>query len=72
MEPIYRRIEFCRNPERLWGKLRSGRYDWLGVKSDGQFVLGSPPVKKGSGLIASGTKDKDGAPTVEHGVLTDS
>lgn len=40
--PLYRRIEFCRNKETLWHKLQSGRWDWLGRKPDGQFVLGSP------------------------------
>ncbi len=40
--PLYRYIEFCRNPETLWGKLQEGRWDWLGVHPKGQFVLGRP------------------------------
>lgn len=72
MEPLYRRIEFCRNAESLWGKLKSGRYDWLGVHPDGKFVLGSPPVKKGSRASASPTLIKEGAPTGEHGVRIDT
>jgi hypothetical protein len=40
--PIYRTIEFCRNANTLWGKIESGRWDWLGVHPDGKFVLGSP------------------------------
>lgn len=42
MEPTYRNIEFCSNPETLWGKLREGRWDWLGVHKKSGFVLGSP------------------------------
>jgi hypothetical protein len=42
MEPVYRNIEFCRDPETLWRKMREGRWDWLGVHRNGQFVVGSP------------------------------
>ena len=42
MEPVYHKIEFCRDPETLWSKLREGRWDWLGVHPKRQFVLGSP------------------------------
>jgi hypothetical protein len=42
MQPVYRKIEFVSDPERLWGKLKGGRWDWLGVHPEGQFVLGSP------------------------------
>jgi hypothetical protein len=51
--PRYKHIEFCRNAETLWGKIRSGRWDWLGVHPDGRFVLGSPPtgrIQDGVGL----------------------
>ena len=40
--PLYQYIEFCRNAETLWNKLQEGRWDWLGRKPDGQFVLGRP------------------------------
>ncbi len=29
--PRYAHIEFCRNEETLFGKLKSGRWEWLGV-----------------------------------------
>lgn len=48
MEPVYRNIEFCRSPDTLWGKLREGRWDWLGVHPKSGFVLGSP---RRSGVI---------------------
>ena len=44
MFPIYIHIEFCRSAEALWGKLHSRRWDWLGVRPDGKFVIGSPPA----------------------------
>jgi hypothetical protein len=41
--PVYQYIEFCTLPETLWGKLKSGHWDWLGVKPDDRtFVVGSP------------------------------
>jgi hypothetical protein len=46
MEPVYRNIEFCRDPATLWGKIREGRWDWLGVHRNGQFVLGSPRASR--------------------------
>jgi hypothetical protein len=46
LEPLYERIEVCRDAETLWGKLNSGGWDWLGVKPDGVFVLGGPPVAR--------------------------
>lgn len=45
-QQLYGAIEFVRNPEHLFGKIDSGRYDWLGVRPDGQFVVGSPPVSR--------------------------
>jgi len=51
-EPIYQRIEFCRSPKTLWGKIENGRYDWLGVHKNGQFVVGSPPVSMGFQAVA--------------------
>lgn len=44
--PLYQNIEFCRSTETLWNKLQSGRWDWLGVHTKGQFVLGSPKVRR--------------------------
>jgi hypothetical protein len=64
MKPLYRYIEFCRNPETLWHKIESGDWDWLGVHPDGKFVLGRPKRSGGSSLRA--------APTVgsgRHGVF---
>ena len=49
--PLYRHIEFCRNPETLWHKLQSGHWDWLGRKPDGQFVLGRP--RRSGSMIGS-------------------
>jgi hypothetical protein len=49
--PVYRHIEFCTSPETLWGKLKSGNWDWLGVKPDDRtLVVGSPrrPAMTGS------------------------
>ena len=43
--PLYQYIEFCRNAETLWHKLQSGRWDWLGRKPDGQFVLEAHMIK---------------------------
>ena len=48
--PLYQYIEFCRNAETLWHKLQSGYWDWLGRKTDGQFVLGRPRRERGSGV----------------------
>ena len=49
--PLYQYIEFCRNAETLWRKLQSGKWDWLGRKPDGQFVLGRPSRAR-NGLLA--------------------
>lgn len=66
--PIYKHIEFVDNPERLWGKIESN-WDWLGIKPDGTFVVGTPkrsgssgPTVKGAHVVA------DNAPIGEHGV----
>ncbi|GAY07919.1 hypothetical protein [Pseudonocardia sp. N23] len=45
-QQLYTRIEFVRNAEALWAKIESGRYDWLGVAPEGQYVLGSPPTQR--------------------------
>lgn len=67
MEPVYRNIEFVSDFERLWGKMSSGRWDWLGVRKDGQFVLGSPRRAK-RGMTASLTVVHEGADQRENGV----
>ncbi len=45
--PIYDKIEFCSNPKALWGKIASGRYDWLGVNTKHKYVVGSPRAPGG-------------------------
>jgi len=65
--PRYAKIEFCRDPKTLWGKIESRRWDWLGVHPDGKFVLGSPPVG-GSRSHASATVTKAGAEEGQYGV----
>jgi hypothetical protein len=67
--PVYRYIEFCRDPEALWGKLRSGKWDWLGVHPDGKFVVGRPRLKRSS-LRAALTVSASEALEGEHGVRT--
>jgi hypothetical protein len=68
VKPIYEKIEFCRNRETLWGKLQSGRWDWLGVHPSGNFVLGSPPQGKGFAMMAAPINRRGGATPGEHGV----
>jgi hypothetical protein len=41
-EQLYAVLEQCRKPEVLWDKLASGKYDWLGVRRNGKYVLGRP------------------------------
>jgi hypothetical protein len=66
-EPVYSKIEFCRDPKTLWGKIESGRWDWLGVHPEGQFVLGSPPASRITDNAAVQV-DRGGAETGEHGI----
>jgi hypothetical protein len=68
VEPVYKKIEFCRNAKTLWGKIQSGRWDWLGVHPNGQFVLGSPRQGKGSTMMGALTIGRDGATQGAHGV----
>jgi hypothetical protein len=35
-QQVYAVIEFCNTPEALFGKVDSGKYDWLGVKVAGR------------------------------------
>ena len=65
--PLYERIEFCRNPETLWGKIESRHWDWLGVHPDGQFVLGSPSVH-GRPSMAALTVGRAGSVPGQHGI----
>lgn len=68
---LYALIEFCNSRKSLWGKLESGRYEWLGVKPDGRtFVLGSPPRRGLRGGYASATWGETGA-TGEHRVTVE-
>lgn len=71
MEPVYRHIEFCRDAETLWGKMREGRWDWLGVHPKGQFVLGSPCAARLTDHVAL-TLTRGGASEGEHGVRVDT
>jgi len=68
VKPVYEKIEFCRNAKTLWGKLQSGRWGWLGVHPNGQFVLGSPRQGKGSTMMGAFTTGRGGAVPGEHGV----
>lgn len=68
VEPVYEKIEFCRSPRALWGKIQSGHWDWLGVHPDGKFVVGSPPQGKGFTMMAAPTVGRGDATPGEHGV----
>jgi hypothetical protein len=41
-QQLYALVESCRKPEVLWDKLRTGNYDWLGLRRGGRFVIGRP------------------------------
>jgi hypothetical protein len=66
-EPVYEHIEFCRSAETLWGKLKEGRWDWLGVHPDGRYVLGSPSRKVGR-TRATDIRIMRGATRGRHGI----
>jgi len=66
VEPVYLKIEFVSNAERLWGKLQSGRWDWLGVHPSGDFVLGSPPASRTNDAFGAKVVRADGSR--KHGV----
>jgi len=68
VKPVYEKIEFCRNAKALWGKIQSGRWDWLGVHPDGKFVVGSPRQGKGSTMLAAPTVRRGDATPSQHGV----
>jgi hypothetical protein len=66
--PIYQHIEFVSAPDRLWGKVES-KWDWLGIKPDGTFVVGYPKRSGGPGISVEGaTAVSDNATIGEHGV----
>lgn len=66
-QQAYAAIEFCSDPEALWAKIESGHWDWLGVKPDGQFVMGKPSVRhgRGSAVLSVGVRGADGSNRVE-------
>jgi len=41
-QQLYAVLGSCRRPQVLWEKLSTGHYDWLGVRSNGRYVLGRP------------------------------
>ncbi len=59
-QQLYAAIEYCNSDRALFAKIDSGRYDWLGVKPDGTYVLGSPPISR-SRFTASGTLTRAGS-----------
>lgn len=66
--PIYQHIEFCSDSATLWRKIES-KWDWLGVKPDGTFVVGYPKRSGGSSLTVKGAQAvADNATIGEHGV----
>jgi hypothetical protein len=67
-EPLYRYIEFCRDPETLWHKLQSGLWDWLGRKPDGQFVLGRPKRKRAMFSASPSVFRSTAAEEGKHGI----
>lgn len=59
-QQLYPVLEQCRKPEILWAKLATGNYDWIGVRSNGKYVLGRPrlsTVIPGAGPPPDGTRD---------------
>lgn len=62
----YRKLEFCRNAETLWRKVETN-WDLLGVKPDGQFVVGYPRRSEGFTMRAAPTVVKAGAVEGQHG-----
>lgn len=70
--PLYKEISFCRKPETLWGKLESGRWDWLGVHPNGQYVLGSPPVSRIRVAAGATVIRADTGELRRHGIRVDA
>jgi hypothetical protein len=66
--PLYRSIDFCSSPRALFGKLDSGRWDWLGVDTRRNFVLGSPRIKR-SQMHAAPMVRRAGVTSDEHRIV---
>lgn len=64
--PLYRVIEFCSNAETLWKKLDSGHWDWLGVNTRRDYVVGRPARNRQRSSAL--TLVNAGAVPGEHGV----
>jgi hypothetical protein len=64
---MYQRLSFCRNEQTLWRKVETD-WDLLGVKPDGQFVVGSPRRDKHLMVEVPPIMVKPGATEGEHGV----
>jgi hypothetical protein len=61
----YAVVEFCDDPETLWGKLESRRWDWLGVRErPGRktFVVGRPRQSRGFEIRVTATVRNPGEP----------
>jgi hypothetical protein len=67
-QQLYPVISHCRRPQKLWKKLASGRYDWLGVRADGRFVLGQPrlaPIRSTAPEVSK-ADGADGSHRIEY------
>lgn len=67
-QQLYAVLTACKRPQTLWDKLSTGRYDWIGVRANGRFVLGSPRL---AGVCAEApvvhrAPGSDGAHRVEY------
>jgi hypothetical protein len=67
-QQLYAVLTTCKRPQTLWDKLSTGLYDWIGVRSNGRFVLGRPrhaSISVGEPVVhrAAGS---DGAHRVEY------
>jgi hypothetical protein len=59
-QQLYAVIEFCTKRETAWGKIGSGKYDWLGMKGD-TFVFGRPQTPHGLTATVVGDVTHPGA-----------
>jgi hypothetical protein len=65
---MYQHVEFCSDPGTLWRKVES-KWDWLGVKPDGTYVVGYPRRgRMGGGGALCVTEEN--AEKGQHGVRT--
>lgn len=61
----YAVLEFCNDPETLWGKMESRQWDWLGVRERRgrkTFVVGRPRQSRGFEGRGTGTVRYPGEP----------